>query len=45
MWLGYGVAVAVGQASRCSSDLNPSLELPYAIGIAIKKKKKKKKNP
>ena len=40
MWLGFRVAVAVVQASSCSSDLNLAWELPCAMGVALKKKKK-----
>ena len=42
MQLGSSIAVAVVQASSCSSNLTPSLELPYATKVALKKKKKKK---
>ena len=31
-------------AGSCSSDLTPSLELPYAADVALKRKKKKKKD-
>ena len=31
-----GVAVAVAQASSCSSNMTPSLEPPYALGVALK---------
>ena len=41
MWLGSGVAVAV--ASGYSSDLTPSLELPYAAGVALKNQKQTNK--
>ena len=40
---GSGVAVAVVWAGSCSSDSVPGLELPYAVGVAIKRRKKKKK--
>ena len=33
--------VARTQACSCSSDLTPSLGIPYAAGAAIKRKKKK----
>ena len=36
-----GMAVAVMQACRYSSDLTPSLELPYAASAAVRKKIKK----
>ena len=42
MQLGSGVAVAVTQASSCSSNSTASLELPYAVGTALKIKKEKK---
>ena len=42
MWLGYGIAVAVVQASSCSSDQTSSLERPYAARVVLKSKKKKK---
>ena len=41
MWLGSGIAVAVAQASSCSSDSTPSLELPYDMGAALKRLKNK----
>ena len=31
-----------GEASSCSSDLTPSLKLPYVIGVALKNKKERK---
>ena len=40
MQLRSDAAVAVAQASRCSSDLTPILgKLPYAIGVALKRQK------
>ena len=42
MRLGSGIAVAVAQTSSYSSDSTPSLEPPYAAGVALKKKDKKK---
>ena len=41
MWLGSDVAVAMAQASNCSSDLTPSLEAPYVMSAALKRQKKK----
>ena len=41
-WLGSGVAVAVAQASSCSSDLTPSLGNSMCHGCGPKKQKKKK---
>ena len=38
-----GVAVAVAEASSCSSDLTPSLGTSIAQGAALKRQKKKKK--
>ena len=43
-WLGSGGAVAVAQASSCSSNSAPSWEPPYAAGVARKRKKRKKKS-
>jgi len=43
-WLGSCVAMAVAQASSCSSDSTPGVELPYAMGVAPKRKEKKKRN-
>ena len=42
MWLGSSIAMAVAQASACSSNVIPSPELPYAMGVAIKRIIKKK---
>ena len=42
MWLGSHVAVAVEEAEGCSSNSTPSLEPPYAMGVALKNKKRKK---
>ena len=42
--LGSGVAVAVVQAGSCSSNSTPSLELPYATGVALKNRKQNKRN-
>ena len=41
--LGSHVAAAVVQASGCSFDSTPSLELPYATGETLKSNRKKKK--
>ena len=38
MQLGSCIAVSVVQASSCSSDLTPSWEPPYAMGVVLKKK-------
>ena len=43
--LGSCVAVALVQASSCSSDLTPGLGTSICRGCSPKKKKKKKKNP
>ena len=40
MQLGSGVAVAEVQADICSSDSIPSLEIPYAMSVALKKQNK-----
>ena len=40
--LGSGIAVAVVQASGCSSDLTPNLG-KYAAGVAVKRQKKKER--
>ena len=37
-WLETCIAVAVAYASSCGSDSSPSLELPYATGVALKRK-------
>ena len=42
MWLRSGVAVAVAEASSCSSDSTPSLAMSYATGATLKRKEKKK---
>ena len=41
-WLRSDVAVAMVQASSCSSDLTPS-HPPYAVSVVLKKRQKKKK--
>ena len=41
-WLGIPLAVAVMQASSCSSDHPLAWELPYSMGVALKSKEKKK---
>ena len=41
MWLGSGVAVAVVQASSCSSNLTPSLGTSICHGCSPKKENKK----
>ena len=41
MLLGSHIAVAVVQASSCSSDSTLAWELPYATGAALKEKKKR----
>ena len=43
MWLRSGIAVAVVQASSCSSDLTPSLGTSLYCRCSPKKKKEKKK--
>ena len=43
MQLGSGVAVAVAEASRCTSNLTPSLGTSICHGCSPKKQKKKKK--
>ena len=43
MCLGSCIAVAVVQASSYNSDSTPSLEPPYAAGVALEKGKKTKK--
>ena len=45
-WLRSGIAVAVAQASSCSSDKTPSLGISicHTVGAALKKRQKKKKN-
>lgn len=40
MWLGSGIAVAVVQASSCSSHSTHSWESPYAAGEALKRQTK-----
>ena len=42
MWLGSGVAVAVLEASSCSSDLTPSLGTCTCCRCSPKRKRKKK---
>ena len=42
-WLGSDIAVAVAEASNCSSDLTPSLGTSICLSAALKSKKKKKK--
>ena len=37
------IALAVAQASSCSPNSTPALELPYASGVALKSKKQTKK--
>ena len=44
MWLGFRVAIAVVQASNCSSDWIPSLGTSICHGYCSKKQKKKKKS-
>ena len=39
MWLGFGVAVAVVQATALTESL--AWELPYAMGVALKNKNNK----
>ena len=41
MWLRSCIAVAVAEASGCSSDSTLPWEPPYAKGVALKSKKKK----
>ena len=43
-WVAVAVAVAVVQASRCSSDSTPSLGTSYATGAAVKSKNQTNKN-
>ena len=45
MRLGFCVAVAVVKASRCSSDLTPSLGTSICHGMAVKNKQTKPKQP
>ena len=45
MWLRSGVAMVVVQACSCGSDPTPSLELPYAAGVALKRKTENKTPP
>ena len=44
MWLGSGVAMAVVQGDRCSSDWTPSLGTSICRGYSPKKQKTKNKN-
>ena len=44
MLLRFSVAMAVAQASSCSSDLTPNLETSICYRCSLKKKKKRKKN-
>ena len=43
LWSCVAMAVAVVQASSCSSDLTPSLGTPYAAGMALKSTPPQKK--